>query len=69
MNKNQRSPTGRLQTRPELQNIRPKLHPHQEQALKKIKKSLNLFGLSVPVNSVRTVVISLYEKQHSQDKR
>ena len=57
MNKNQRSPTGRRRTGPELQNIRPNLYPHQEEALRKIKKSLSNGLISVSVNSVRTVVI------------
>lgn len=57
MNRSLRSPTGRRPTQPELQNVRPKLHPHQEQALRKIKKSLSAFDMSVSVNSVRTVVI------------
>jgi len=57
MNKNLRSPTGRRPTKPALQNVRVKLLPHQEEALQKIKKSLNTFDMSVSVNSIRTVVI------------
>lgn len=56
MNKNQRSPTGRRPSRPPLQNISPPLLPHQEEAMRKIKKSLNGDRVIVSVNSGRSVV-------------
>lgn len=57
MIKNQRSPTGRRQTKPQLHNVRFELLPHQQRELNKIKKSLTGPLYVDSVNFNRTVVI------------